>query len=67
MAIITDEMLVSEVLDLDGDVYEIFLKHGLNCVGCPGSSNESLKEAAKGHGVNLENLITDLNTYLSQL
>jgi hybrid cluster-associated redox disulfide protein len=67
MVTVTEDMLVSEIMDLDADVYEVFQKHGLNCVGCPGSYSENLKEAAKGHGINLSNLITDLNKYLNQI
>lgn len=66
MVVITDDMLVGDVLELDSDVSEVFLKHGLNCVGCPGSYSENLKEAAKGHGANLEKLIKDLNSFLNQ-
>jgi hybrid cluster-associated redox disulfide protein len=67
MITITEQMLVSEIMDLDADVYEVFLKHGLNCVGCPGAYSENLKEAAKGHSINLENLISDLNKHINQL
>ncbi len=47
---ITEDMFLYEVLELDPDPTEIFLRHGLNCVGCPGAQSESLEEAAEGHG-----------------
>ncbi|WP_027399456.1 DUF1858 domain-containing protein [Anaerovorax odorimutans] len=62
--LINENMLVSEVLDMNPDITEIFIRHGLNCLGCPGSYNESLKEAADAHSVNLENLVKDLDNYL---
>ncbi|MEG1583479.1 MAG: DUF1858 domain-containing protein [Anaerovorax sp.] len=65
--LVNDKMSVSEILDKDPDITEIFLSHGLNCLGCPGSYNESLREAAEGHGVCLEVLIKDLNQYLKDV
>ena len=61
---ITENMLLSDILDMDPDPTDVFLRHGLNCLGCPGAQSESLKEAAEGHGINLTKLINDLNEYL---
>lgn len=58
-------MLVNEVLDLDDELCEVFLANGLNCLGCPGAAKESLEEAAEGHGVDLEKLLSDLNAHLA--
>lgn len=63
---ITENMLLNEILDMDPDPTEIFLRHGLNCLGCPGAQRESLKEAAEGHGINLTTLINDLNEFLGE-
>ncbi len=61
---ITENMLLNEILDMDPDPTEIFLRHGLNCLGCPGACSENLKEAAEGHGINLKKLMDDLNELL---
>lgn len=61
---ITENMLLNEILDMDPNPTDVFLRHGLNCLGCPGAHSESLKEAAEGHGINLTNLINDLNDFL---
>jgi Domain of unknown function (DUF1858). len=63
---INETMLLNEILEIDPDVTDIFLRHGLNCLGCPGANSESLKEAAEGHGVNLAKLIDDLNVFLNK-
>lgn len=58
---IVKEMTVIEVLDM-GEKYEkVFQKFLLSCAGCPGASNETLEEAAKGHGVPIEDLLRELN------
>lgn len=61
---ITENMLLSDILEMDPDPTEVFLRHGLNCLGCPGAQSESLKEAAEGHGIDLAKLINDLNEFI---
>lgn len=58
---ITEEMMVYEVLELNPELEDVFLKHGLACAGCPGSNMENLRDAAEGHGINLKELLEDLN------
>ena len=57
-------MSVSQILDMDDEIHTVFLKNGLNCVGCPSALSESLEEAAKGHMVDLNMLLSDLNQYI---
>jgi len=58
---ITRDMMICDILDVQPHLEEIFLDHGMNCVGCPGSSMETLEEAAKSHGVELKQLLEELN------
>jgi len=61
---ITETMLVGDVLEMDEKITDVFVKNGLNCLGCPGSYSESLKEAAEGHGISLARLLRDLNEFI---
>ena len=61
---ITENTLLNEILEMDPDPTEVFVRHGMNCLGCPGAQSESLREAAEGHGINLAKLIDDLNNLL---
>lgn len=63
---VTKEMLISEVLDINDDIMENFLKHGLNCLGCPASYTESITEAAKGHGADVNKLVEDINLFIEK-
>jgi hybrid cluster-associated redox disulfide protein len=63
---ITENMLLNDILDMDPDPTDVFLRHGLNCLGCPGAQSESLKEAAEGHGIDLKKLIDDLNEFITR-
>lgn len=61
---VTESMRISEILDLNPDVEKVLLNHGMNCSGCPASHNETLKEAAEGHNVSLQEILEDLNDFL---
>jgi len=63
---ITENMLLNDILNMEPDPTEIFLRHGLNCLGCPGAQSENLREAAEGHGINLTKLMDDLNEFLGE-
>lgn len=57
---ITKDSSIGEIIDKG--LVDILIKNGLNCLGCPASNNESLQEAVKGHGINLEEILEKLNT-----
>lgn len=63
---ITEKTLINELLNEEEDAVEVLLRHGLNCLGCPGSHAETLEDAAAGHGVDVRKLIEDLNTFLKR-
>ena len=42
-------------------IADILTDFGLDCRSCSGAQSETLEEAAKGHGVILEDLINALN------
>ena len=58
---ITEDMKVCDVLNLNDDMELIFKEHGLLCTGCPGAVQETLCEAAEGHGLDVEELLRALN------
>jgi hybrid cluster-associated redox disulfide protein len=66
MQTINENMLIGEILEMDEDTADVLIKHGLNCLGCPGSYSENLREAAEGHGIKLEKLIEDLNRHFNK-
>jgi hybrid cluster-associated redox disulfide protein len=58
---ITKDMKVCDILEINEEFEKVFEEHGLLCNGCPGANMESLEEAADGHGVDVEALLADLN------
>ena len=43
------------------DAAKILQDRGMNCFGCPFASIESLEQGAKAHGVDADELISELN------
>ena len=58
---ITEDMMVYQVLDLDENLEHVLERHGMTCLGCPGAVQETLKEAAEAHGIDVQALLEDLN------
>ncbi len=63
---VTQDTIVSEVLEMDKGTAPIFFSHGLHCLGCPSASGESLEDACNVHGIDCEKLVNELNDYLNK-
>ena len=58
---ITKEMTIEEVISKYPKTSSIFLKYGFHCLGCPGAKFENIEQGAQIHGINLDELINELN------
>jgi len=58
---ITKDLTIGEVLRMKEDAPQILMSFGMGCVGCPSSQAESIEDASKVHGLNLEELLDALN------
>ncbi len=63
MSKINENMIISEVLEMDSETAPILFEHGLHCLGCMHATGESLKDACAVHGIDVDELIADLNQY----
>ena len=64
MAQITKETIIGDILDTDFEVAPFFLEIGMHCLGCPSSQMETIEEAAMVHGIDADDLIEEINTFL---
>lgn len=62
---VNKDMLIGEIISIDPGNAMILMQSGMHCVGCPSSQMESLEEAAQVHGMDVDQLISDLNEYLA--
>ncbi|MHB8963549.1 MAG: DUF1858 domain-containing protein [Saccharofermentanales bacterium] len=65
MTLITKDMIIAKVLEMDRGTVPIFFKNGLHCLGCAMSSGETLEEACEVHGMDCDILLKELNDYFA--
>ena len=61
---VTKEMTICEVLNINMDIAPILMEIGMHCLGCPASQGESLEEAAMVHGIDADLLVEKINAFL---
>ena len=52
---------IGELLEIAPEKAEILLNAGMHCLGCPASQAETLEEACDVHGIDVEELVKQLN------
>lgn len=63
---ITKEMLIGDILRLDGSLAPVLMEMGMHCLGCPSAQMESLADACMVHGVNADEMTAKLNAKLEE-
>ncbi len=65
MTEVTKDMLIGDILDADVGTAQFFLNMGMHCLGCPSARGESIEMACQVHGVDVDELVADINAYLA--
>ena len=60
MARVTKDTL----LQIDQNVAPLLLNIGMHCLGCPSSQMETIEEAAMVHGLDPDDLVVEINTFI---
>lgn len=63
MTEITKDTLIGDILDADKGTAQFFLNMGMHCLGCPSSRGESLEMACAVHGVDVDELVSQIQAY----
>ena len=58
---ITKNTKIGELLENAPEKAEILLAAGMHCLGCPASQAETLEEACDVHGIDVDELVKELN------
>ena len=58
---INKNMTIGELLEKAPEKADILLQAGMHCLGCPASQGETIEEACEVHGIEVEELIKQLN------
>ncbi len=62
---VTKDMIIMDVLRLDPGTADFFFQIGMHCLGCPSASGESIEQACQVHGVDPDELVEKINSYLA--
>ena len=61
MKMIEKTTKIGELLEKSPEKAEILLNAGMHCLGCPAAQGETLEEACAVHGIDVEELVAELN------
>jgi hybrid cluster-associated redox disulfide protein len=63
---ITKDMSIMEIVQKHPETTDVFMKHGLHCIGCAAARFETLEQGAEAHGIDVEKFVKDLNAALKK-
>ena len=52
---------IGELLETAPEKAEVLMEAGMHCLGCPASQAETLEEACEVHGIDVNELVEELN------
>ena len=64
MARVTKDTMIGDRLQIDQNVAPLLLNIGMHCLGCPSSQMETIEEAAMVHGLDPDDLVVEINTFI---
>lgn len=63
--VVTKETKIGDILDASIEVAPFFLNMGMHCLGCPSARMETIEQACMVHGVDADDLVEEINTFLA--
>ena len=63
---ITKDITIGELLKQAPDVAPVLMSAGMHCLGCPTSQAESIEDAAMVHGLDVDELMKEINDFLAK-
>lgn len=64
MARVTKDTMIGDLLQIDQNVAPLLLNIGMHCLGCPSSQMETIEEAAMVHGLDPDDIVVEINTFI---
>ncbi|MCL2152878.1 MAG: DUF1858 domain-containing protein [Oscillospiraceae bacterium] len=64
MAQITKDTRISDILSIAPDSVPLFQSIGMHCLGCVMASGETLEQACRVHGVDVDKFLSDLTEFV---
>ena len=64
MTKITKDTTIGEAIKIDQGIVPILMSAGMHCIGCPSAQGETIEEAAMVHGLDPDDLVVEINTFI---
>ena len=58
---ITRNMTIAEALKIKPQIAAVLMTRGMHCLGCVIAQGETIEQAAEVHGLDVDELVRDLN------
>ena len=58
---INKDTKIGEIVEKYPEKVDVLLSAGMHCIGCPASHAETLEEACMVHGIDVEDLLKEIN------
>jgi hybrid cluster-associated redox disulfide protein len=58
---ITKDMPIQQIVMEHPETAEVFMKHGMHCIGCVAARFENLEQGCAAHGIDVDAMVKDLN------
>ena len=63
---ITKDTIIADIIAIAPDAVPLFRSIGMNCIGCAMASDETLGEACMAHGIDADEFLLNLTTFVKQ-
>ena len=64
---VTKDTLLYDLLQKEPDTAEILMGAGMGCIYCPASLYETIGLACQVHGIDADDLVEEINTFLESM
>ena len=64
--LVSKDMNIGHVVQKYPKLVNVFLQHGLMCVGYHAAQFENIEQGAKAHGIDVDRLMADLNKNVAE-
>ena len=63
---VTPQTLIGDMVLFHPETAELLFSIGMHCLGCPSSGVETVSEAAEVHGIDTDELVSQLNAIIKK-
>ena len=63
---ITKDIIIGDILKIAPQAAPVLMGIGMHCLGCPSSQGETVEQACMAHGVDVNELLSQINKLIGK-